>query len=136
VNVQQIQYPAAPERYRPGVCNIGPEEITRRRRSGLFGLLIAAVIAVVLVAVGAPAWTRLLVFPFLAGGIVSLEQARRHFCAGFAMAGIRNFGPLGQRETVVESAALAADRRAASIMFGYSAVIGGVITLVFVLLPV
>jgi len=136
VIVQQIQYPDAPARYQPGVCNIGPEEIARRRRSGLVGLAIAAAVAVVLLAIGAPAWTRLVVWPLLAGGIVSLEQARRHFCAGFAMAGIRNFGPLGEREAVVESAAMAADRRAALIMFGYSAAIAGVITVLFVLLPV
>jgi hypothetical protein len=132
----QIEYPEDAAGYRPGVCNIGPEEIARRRRIGLAGVATAAVLAVGLVLVGASPWLRLLIFPPLAGGIVSLEQARRHFCAGFAMAGIRNFGPLGEHHAVVDHDALAADRRAALVLFGYSSVIAGVITLAFVALPV
>lgn len=132
----QIEYPEGAAGYRPGACNIGPEEIARRRRIGLVGVAIAATVGAGLVLIGASPWLRLLVFPPLAGGIVSLEQARRHFCAGFAMAGIRNFGPLGRRDEVVDAVALAADRRAALVLFGYSCVIAGAITLAFVALPV
>ena len=71
----------------------------------------------------------------LAGAVVSLEQARRHFCAGFAMAGIRNFGARDAMEHVTDSAARAADRRAALILFGYSSLIAAAITAAFVLLP-
>jgi len=122
--------------YRAGACNIGPEEIARRRRGGLMGVAIAAVIALVLIAVGAQPLLRLIVFPFLAGGLVSLEQARRHFCVGFAMAGIRNFGPLGTPQAVDDAADRAADRRAGLIMTGYMSAIALVITIVLVLLPV
>lgn len=132
----QIEYPRDTSRYQPGACNIGPDEIARRRRIGLAGVAIAVVLAAGLIVVGASPWLRLLVFPPLAGGIVSLEQARRHFCAGFAMAGIRNFGPVGQRDAVVDAAALAADRRAALVLFAYSSAIAGVITLVFMALPI
>lgn len=131
-----IQYAPDTAGYRPGVCNIGPEEIARRRRGGYTGIGIAVVIGLVLVALGAPAWTRILVFPFLAGGLVSLEQARRHFCVGFAMAGLRNFGPLGDPDKVVDTGERAADRRAALIMTGYMSAIAAVITAVFVALPV
>ena len=122
--------------YRPGACNIGPYEIARRRRAGLFELGLAAVIAVVLVVVDAPPVARLVVFPFLAGAIVSLEQARRHFCAGFGMAGIRNFGAREDLEHIADPAAKAADRRAALVMFGYSSAIAAAITALFVVLPV
>jgi hypothetical protein len=132
----QIEYADDASAYRPGACNIGPDEIARRRRIGLAGVATALVVAVGLLLIGAPPWLRLLVFPPLAGGIVSLEQARRHFCASFAMAGIRNFGPLGGRDAVVDAAALAADRRAALLLFGYSSAIAGVITLAFVAIPV
>jgi hypothetical protein len=132
----QIEYQqGAGPGYVPGVCNIGPEEITRRRRSGYVALGIAAVVAIGLFVAGASPWLRILVFPALAGGIVSLEQARRHFCAGFGMAGLRNFGSFDQRETVTEAAALAVDRRASLVMFGYCSAIAAVITLGFVLLP-
>ena len=131
-----IQYAPDTTGYRPGVCNIGPEEIARRRRGGLTGIGIAVAIGLVLVALEAPVWTRVLVFPFLAGGLVSLEQARRHFCVGFAMAGLRNFGPLGGPDRVVDTAERAADRRAALIMTGYMSAIAAVITAVFVVSPV
>lgn len=132
----QISYTDGPDDYRAGACNIGPAEIARRRRSGLASLAIAAIVALALVVVGAPIWMRLIVFLPLAGGIVGLEQARRRFCAGFGMAGIRNFGPLGNPERVGDDADRARDRRSAIVLFGYSSVIAAVITLGFVALPI
>lgn len=133
----QIEYPIEPAgAYRPGACNIGPQEIARRRRSGVIGLGLSAVIAAGLVVAGAPPLLRVAVFPVLAGAIVSFEQARRHFCAGFALAGIRNFGARDAIEHVTDEAALAADRRAALILFGYSSAIAAAITAVFVVLPI
>lgn len=131
-----IQYARDTSPYQAGACNIGPEEIARRRRGGLTGVGLAVVLGIVLVAIGAPIWLRLLVFPPLAGGLISLEQARRHFCVGFAMAGIRNFGPLGDPDRVIDSADRRADRRAALVMTGYMSAIAAVITVAFVLLPV
>lgn len=52
------------------------------------------------------------------------------------MAGIRNFGAREDVEHITDAAALAADRRAALILFGYSSLIGAAITTVFVLLPI
>ena len=132
----QIQGISGAEGYRPGACNIGAEEIASRRRGGLLGVGIALVIGLVLVAIGAPSWARLLVFVPLAGGLISLEQARRHFCVGFAMAGLRNFGPLGDPDHVTDRAEHAADRRSALIMTGYCSAIAAVITLAFVALPI
>lgn len=132
----QITYADGPGEYRAGACNIGPAEIARRRRSGLVTVAIAGIVALGLVVIGAPPWTRSIVFLPLAGGIVGLEQARRRFCAGFAMAGIRNFGPLGMPERVADDVDRARDRRSALILFGYSSLIAGVITLSFVVLPV
>jgi hypothetical protein len=131
-----IQYADDPGTYRAGACNIGPEEIARRRRGGLTGVGLAVLLGVILVAVGAPPWLRLLVFPLLAGGLVSLEQARRHFCVGFALAGIRNFGPLGDPDRVSDVADRVADRRAALVMTGYMSAIAAVLTLAFVVLPI
>jgi hypothetical protein len=123
-------------RYQAGACNIGPAEIARRRRAGIVGVGIAVALAVVLVAIGAPAWTRLIVFFPLAGGFVSLEQARRRFCVAFAMAGLRNFGPLGGETRITDEADRAADRRAALVMVGYASAIAALITVLFVLSPI
>ena len=122
--------------YEAGACNIGPAEIARRRRAGLVGIGLALALAVLLVVIDAPPWPRAIVFLPLASGIVSLEQVRRRFCVGLAMAGLRNFGPLGQETHVTDDADRAADRRAALAMVGYSSVIAAIFTVAFVLLPV
>lgn len=134
--MMQIQYADDQGSYRAGACNIGPAEIGRRRRGGIAAVGIAFVLAVVLVVIGAPWWTRLIVFAPLAGGLISLEQVRRHFCVGFAMAGIRNFGPLGDTVRVADTADRAADRRAALVMVAYMSAIAAVVTVVFALLPI
>ena len=125
----------ATDTYRPGACNIGPDEIARRRRAGMAGVGIGVAIAVGLVVVGAPAWTRIAILPPLAGGIISLEQARRRFCVGFAMAGLRNFGALGGQTSVEDDSARAADRRAALLMVLQGTLAAAALTALFVLLP-
>jgi hypothetical protein len=122
--------------YRPGVCNIGPKEIARRRRGGLVGVSIALGLAVVLVAMDAPGWARLLVLLPLWGGLVSLEQVRRRFCVGFALAGLRSANPGEVRERVEDAGDLAADRAAARWMVAYCGAIAAVITLAYALLPI
>jgi hypothetical protein len=132
----QIQYVApAPGEYRPGACNIGPREIAKRRAYGFAGLVITIVLGVVLVAVDAPALARAVVILPLWGALISLEQARRKFCAGFAMAGIRSVAGSDATESVVEPADLATDRAAARTMVAYCGAIALAITAVFVLLP-
>jgi hypothetical protein len=122
--------------YRAGACNIGPAEIARRRRAGLAMVAVALILAAGLVASGAPDWMRVLVLPPLAGGIISLEQARRRFCVGFAMAGLRNFDALGREERIQDDAARAADRRSALVMIGQGTLVAAALTALFVVLPV
>ncbi len=103
--------------YRPGACNIGPAEIAQRRRFGIVGVALAAVLAVAFIAIGAAPGVRLLVALPLAGGAIGLLQARFRFCVAFAMAGLRNFGPLGAEERVEDAVAHNADlRRAATVV--------------------
>ncbi len=120
--------------YRPGACNIGPAEIARRRRSGVAALAAAGLLAVALVAVDAPPSARWLVAFPLAGGAVGLLQARFRFCAGYGLAGLRNFGPLGAQERVADGAARRADRVRALLIFFAAAAIGLAGAAAFVLL--
>ena len=89
----------------------------------------------VLVAIDAPPPARALVIVPLWGAIISLEQARRRFCAGFALAGIRSVTGSDATESVADPADLAADRAAARTMVAYCGAIALAITTVFVLLP-
>ena len=133
----QIDYlePAAGE-YRPGACNIGPREIAKRRAFGVAGIVVSVVLGAVLVAIDAPQIARAIVIFPLWGAIVSLEQARRKFCAAFAFAGIRSVNGSDATELVAHAADIALDRAAARRLIAECGVIAAAITALFILLPV
>ena len=135
MRMSTITTSAAPG-YQPGVCNIGPDEITRRRRSGHTGAIVAVGLFIVLVELGVPTLWRLLVALPAAMGAVGYLQARRHFCAGFAMQGVFNLGELGSQAIVLDPAAARRDRAAAIRLFLQAAGIGLLVGIVAVVLPV
>jgi hypothetical protein len=102
--------PLNPVSYEPGVCNIGPAEIARRRRAGHMALAATVILFVALVALGLPHWTRLLLVVTAAGSATGYLQAALHFCAGFGSAGVYNFGEVGTTERVADPRARARDR--------------------------
>ena len=122
--------------YQAGVCNIGPAEISRRRRSGHVGTIVAVGLFIVLVVLGVPPIWRLLVALPAAIGAVGYLQARRHFCAAFAMQGVFNLGELGSQASVVDPEAARRDRAAAIRLFLQAAGIGLLVGVVAVVLPV
>lgn len=95
--------------YQPGVCNIGPADITFRRRSGHLSAVAAAGLLGLLLAARAPRLARLLVAIPAAGAASGYIQARSHFCAGYGSAGVYNFGALGNQQKVTDDAARALD---------------------------
>ena len=123
--------------YVPGVCNIGPWEIRRRRAFAIGAFVVAAVLFAVLVAAGAPALTRLLLVLPLTGGVFSWLQARRRFCAAFAMQRLANFGEGdGTRRSVQDDEAHRADVAAVRRMARDAVLIALPIALVGVIVPV
>ena len=132
----QIRYiEPAPGDYRPGACNIGPREIAKRRALGIAGVISAVVLGIVLVVIDAPPLARAIVIFPLWGAIISLEQARRKFCAAFAYAGIRSVAGSDATESVADARDLALDRVTARGMVAYSGAIAAALTTVFVLFP-
>lgn len=122
--------------YVPGVCNIGPAEIARRRRAGHVGLGVGLVILVGLVAIDAPPWARLILVLPMAAAASGYLQARLRFCAGFGSRGIFNFGELGRTQDVVDPVAQAADRARARAMILARLAIGVVVAVAAFVLPV
>ena len=100
--------------YQPGVCNIGPAEIARRRRAGHVGLLVAIVVLAAVVAIGAPPLARLIVGLPVAAAASGYLQAWLKFCAGFGSRGLFNFGSLGETQQVPGPEARARDRARAT----------------------
>jgi hypothetical protein len=99
--------------YVPGTCNIGPEEIARRRRSGTIALGATAALWAGLALIDAPPVTRLVVGVPAAVAASGFLQARLRFCAGFGSLGLYNFGPVGPKEQVIDPEARQLDRRRA-----------------------
>jgi hypothetical protein len=122
--------------YRPGVCNIGPAEIARRRRAGHVGLIAAVALFAILVAVGAPPIARLLLVIPVAISASGYLQAYLKFCAGFGSRGIYNFGDVGTTDTVADAAARALDKAKSMRISIASFAIGLGVALIAVLLPI
>lgn len=118
--------------YVPGVCNIGPEEIARRRRLGWTGLLVALVLFVGLFWFGANPWWRLLVFFPAALSASGFLQAYFQFCSGFGRRGVFNFGSLGQMTNIADDESKQKDRKRGSRIAIYAFAIGAIVALVCV----
>jgi len=128
--------PLSGGRYEPGVCNIGPDEIARRRMAGHVGLVASVVVLAGLLIVGAPAWTRLILIVTAGGSASGYLQAFFHFCAGFGSRGVYNLGPVGTVEPVVDAEDRSRDRRR-SLQIGLASLaVGLVVGVVAALLPV
>ena len=116
-------------------CNIGPDELAKRRRSAIVSSIAAAVIAIVLVALDAPAPVRLLLWPIAAAAAVTWLQVVHRFCVAFGALGLENFGRLGE-ERSVDPGVRAADRRRAIQLILEGGVIGFAVTLAVVAIRV
>jgi hypothetical protein len=121
--------------YVPGVCNIGADEIARRRRGGHLGALFTLALFLVLVALGAPPLLRFLVALPAAGAAAGYLQAWLKFCAAFGWLGVLNFGRRGRTERVDDPAARARDRLRALQIGAASAVVGVLVGLIAVVWP-
>lgn len=73
--------------YIPGVCNINPIEVRRRKQAGHIGLVLSIVIAIGLIALHTPWYLRLALFLPLFLSATGYLQARHKFCVGYASAG-------------------------------------------------
>jgi len=124
------------EQYQPGVCNIGPEEIARRRRAGNVGSIITLALLVILIAINAPKPLRLLIFIPTMASAVGFLQAYFHFCAAFGLKGVYNLvNPVGNTETVTVAEFRTKDKQIAIQIIAYSTLIGLAIALFAYFLP-
>jgi len=103
--------------YTPGVCNIGPAEIARRRMVGWIGLVITVVFLAALFYFKSSSLLRLIVVLPAFVSASGFLQAYFHFCSGFAQEGVFNLGEIGTTQKVTDAAAKAKDaKRGRNIM--------------------
>ncbi|HET7030458.1 MAG TPA: hypothetical protein VFI34_08100 [Candidatus Limnocylindrales bacterium] len=121
--------------YRAGVCNIGPVEIARRRRTGVTMTIATVLLLAVLVAIHAPTPLRLIVFFPAAVAASGFLQAWLRFCAGFGWLGVFNFEDVGTTVSVADADARRRDR-ARAIRVGLAcALVGALAAALAVVLP-
>jgi hypothetical protein len=114
--------------YVPGVCNIGPAETRKRAQAGWLGLGVTVLLWGGFLLFRAPAPWRLFLFLPATLGATGFLQAALHFCAGFGMLGVYNFGSeVGKTETVEQAEFRRHDRRKALLIGLYSALVGVVV---------
>jgi hypothetical protein len=122
--------------YIPGVCNIGDAEIRTRRNSCYLGLAVTIIVLIVLILLPISPWWRLFLIIPAGGAATGFLQAGMHFCAGFAMRGVFNFGnDTHHTDTIEQAEYRRADQRKAYLIFGLSLVIGIVFALLTLLIP-
>jgi hypothetical protein len=116
-------------------CNIGPDEVARRRRAAIALTITTAVVAALLIALDTPTLIRLLVWPVATAAAVTWLQVVHKFCVAFGALGIENLGAIGQ-EAPVDATQRAADRRRMVQLVLEGSLIGAIVTLALVVLPV
>ncbi len=114
-------------RYEPGVCNIGPAEIAKRRRGGHVALAATVALIAGLHLRRAPRRARLIVALPAAAAASGYLQAHFRFCAGFGSRGVFNFGELGSVVVSTDPAERARDRATARRIGLASAALGALV---------
>lgn len=122
-SVNEIQYV-------PGICNIGPAEVSRRRALGWLGLLASIALVLLLHWRHATRAWELVVFVPVFLSASGFLQARFHFCTGYAARGVYNFGPPGQSRAVPDDASRRMDRRQGNRILLYAIVIAAAVAVI------
>lgn len=126
----------ATQEYVPGVCNIGPAEIARRRRAGYIGLISSVVFFAILLVFDISPVYRLLIFIPVMSAASGFLQAHFRFCAGFGLKGVYNvLKPVGQTETVTQNVFRKRDRQKALQITGMAILIGLIVAGIVYYLP-
>lgn len=126
-----------PDSYRPGVCNIGKNEIRKRYAGGFVGFAIAAVLAYAIVQFSLPTRSLLVCFIPLFLGAEEFYQGYFHFCAGFAARSIFDFsGSSDEKGSVTDREAHRLDMRKAMRINLYSGATAAIMTAIICLVAV
>jgi len=101
------------DKYIPGVCNIGPAEIKKRKQAGLIGFIVTVVLWVLFIWFDISSIWRLTLFIPAMMSATGFLQAYMHFCAYFGFASLFNFGDVGKTDSVQQAEFRVKDRKKA-----------------------
>lgn len=118
--------------YIPGVCNIGPAEIAKRKRGARTAVFTTIILAFTLIAIGAPRGWRLLIFIPVFGAAIGYLQSSLHFCVGFGLKGLYNVvHQAGQTDNVSNHEYREKDRKKATKIILLAASFGIIFAFLF-----
>jgi|SRR5271168_3866667 len=120
-------------KYVAGVCNIGLEEIKRRRVVGWAGLIISLLLFVFLLWSEVSPWWRLFIFFPATVSAFGFLQAYFHFCSGFARRGVFNFNSPGKMTEVNDETSKVKDKKMGDQIIFYGIIIGALVALILTL---
>ena len=105
-----------PEHYQPGICNIGTDEISKRRKEFVVSLIPVLLLSGLnyFMHDSASLWILLFVASSVAG-VMYLQVAYR-FCIAFGIFKRYNFGPLGPSEKISDPSEVLRDRKKVLMM--------------------
>ncbi len=119
--------------YQPGVCNIGPAEIQKRKEIGIGSALVASGFSFIAAVFHFPLLIKLIVFIPAIIAAVSFVQVYFHFCVAFGLSNVFNLGGVaGKTESIIEKEARELDRRQAWKLIGIATSIAFVYTFISV----
>ena len=108
-----MQYDDQKTEYVPGTCNIGPQEIARRYRTAVAGLVLSVLFIMIVEASDVPGSMRLLIFfpaLLITSGII---QAMYRFCLAYGWRGVFSVKEYRTPQRITDPAYLRADRKMA-----------------------
>lgn len=124
------------EGYIPGTCNIGKEEIKRRKLAAAFGILTVIIfIAVFQMLEIVKIWRLFLFFP-VTFTVIGILQVYMRFCVNFGSRGVYNFGKTGNTHHVKEDEFIKKDKAKAQQMILIGLVSGIAAALLYYFLPI
>src|ERR1035437_6250616 len=98
-------------KYIPGVCNIGREEIKQRKIVGIIGFTATVVTLFLLIYFNTPKSFKLFIFIPAVISSIGFLQARAHFCIYYGWASLFNFDSLGKKNKVEKDEYKIADKK-------------------------
>ncbi|WP_291150700.1 hypothetical protein [Flavobacterium sp. UBA7680] len=121
--------------YIPGACNIGHEEINRRKKATIFSIVLTITVIVLLFMLDAnKIWRLILFIPATSLG-VSFQQWYFKFCVAFGIKGVFNFGDIGKTFSIDQKENYRKDRIKAWQMIMTGMLFGLILALIFYFMP-
>ena len=118
--------------YIPGTCNIGNEEINKRRQFGIVGLILTVLAYSLCVYFEISRGVRFLIFIPAVISAIGFLQAGMRFCVYYGLAEMFNFDSLGKSSKVENDEFVRKDKKRARLIIYSSVLIAIVVGLIAV----